>query len=154
MDEYIRLRGHHIDLLANYYNEYQKSDDNLLVRDWDTKISELNSFIKLRFLEYGVDMFKQMDSLWVSIISTPDQKIEIVKGCDYICGFCRIRNKECEELEDADKNSLNAFDLYVSPPAYTSQQIIDKILEFKSRTGFVNTREMYIDKLIKEENKF
>ena len=142
----LRLRGHHISHFAQYYHAIQNNDSiyevmnpfNLVMARIDPELMNLRE-------EYTPEFYETVRAKWRSMIENPRLRIKTVQGLDSICRMpcprLKLKDTRCTQTypEHEDNSTLSAFDLKQNK-VYTSQEIIEKILQYQERTSFASPR--------------
>ncbi len=118
----IQLRGHHVGNLGTFYFRLYREPVPDYAREFVGRSPELFSYI----------------------IENPQLSIEIVSSLDTIClgnadwPKCLRRKEECNTQVEPDVHSLAEYGLSLGK--LTSGELIQKIMEYKGRTGFDSPR--------------
>jgi len=140
MEDVIELRGHHIDVLAEFYfrrleNEANKSD-SIYAPKHETILGR--SFL------YTEETSKKHTALYELMLGNPDLQIQLVDGADSVCRLCNRLSEPCgsnpsQEEIDQDRDSAEQFGLEFGR-LYTVREVLEKIITFHERTGRISPR--------------
>lgn len=116
----VNLRGHHIRSLANFYFKgYLKGRRSKMIMGYS---DQHNQFVK---------------ELFESII-IGESGVRIVKRLDDICNFpCPNMTRSCSGIVyyREDMSTLGEYGLIIRPEIYSPEDIMNRIIEYKKRTG-------------------
>ncbi len=133
-DSRLQLRGHHIGVLALYYD---LAKDNQLAYD------HMNNILTVM---YGDKIQNYFASVFTSLQDNPKLQVEIANGLDSICMIgCPRQKSSCSEVKsyDEDTHTLNTYDLTLGG-VYTAKELLLKIKDFKHRFRIGSTRQVQV----------
>ncbi len=144
----IRLRGHHISMLAGYYWEGISLEDmsKFPNKEMDFEMEYYLMAIKHK-AHYNEEQKERVKSIYSILIKNPKIKIQIVKGLDSIClPDCSMRDKSCSSERGEDPFTLKEYDLEPDN-IYDAGTIMDKIKKYPKIEGhkWKNPRGKYLD---------
>jgi hypothetical protein len=165
----IFLRGHHISSLAwDYLSEHipEETRRQVLMGNISNakkhlpQLKNVNPYSvsedEMIRMVYGDEFCDYYKNLLDTLVNDPTHPIEVVKGLDSLClaaggTECVFFEPSCvfeDQFKDVDKEILKEYGLDVGEK-YTSSDIIETIIDYYLRTGYINPG----DKLIQEKNK-
>lgn len=144
-DNLIRLRGHHISMLACYYWEGISMENMSEFPNKEIDIERKYYLMAIKHkAHYNEEQRERVKSIYSILIKNPKIKIQIVKGLDSIClPDCSMRDKSCSFEKGEDPFTLKEYALELNQ-IYNAGTIMDKIKKYPGIEG-KNPRIKYLN---------
>lgn len=135
MEEIIRLRGHHLAMLADFcwVGNLSKDVSKFPAKDVDLNIDfQYRLILRLSeyFDDYGENHKKRVKLIYRILTENPNVQVQIVKGLDSIClPDCPLKRKDCSLIGKEDSFCLKEYKLKPNR-TYYAKELMDRIKRY------------------------